>query len=121
MERDKDKVLIGIAIFFIILSSTVTFLMLHEAYIYYSNLLDCDNHEIEIVFYPNVTFSEAYSLINSTGGEVVDYGEYYIGNVSDGSALGFTLKVNPGEENHYIEVYREYPEVYDAYKPHQVC
>ena len=122
MEITKDKLVFGLAMFLIVLFASV---MAYELSTSYANIKSCDNidttGEIDIVFYPNVTLSEAYSLINSTGGKNIEHGYYYIGNVSDGKSLDFVIKVDQGEEDHYIEIYKENPEVYDAYKHKVVC
>lgn len=70
--------------------------------------------EIIVVFYPNVTLSEVYSIINSTGGEIINKGFFNIDNV--GNCTYVVIKVPVGEEHSYIDIYKEKTEVYDAYK-----
>jgi len=69
--------------------------------------------EIVVIFYPNITVSEADSIINSTGGQILEHEYFYIEHY--GECLHITVRVPVGEEDHYIELYKEKPEVYDAY------
>ena len=101
--------------------------MSYELYTSYLNIKTCEKIDtsgmIVVVFYPNVTVSEAYEVINSTGGKVIDYGEYYIGNnaTSEEKSLNFVVKVTQGEEEYYIEIYKKNREVYDSYLYQVTC
>lgn len=124
MKISKERL---VSIFAILLIAVFISFMAFELYTSYMNIKSCENidtsGEIEVVFNSNVTISEAYAVINSTGGEIVEQEYYYIGNTSDSleKTIYFVIKVGPGEEEHYIEIYKENPEVYNAYKPKITC
>ena len=80
-----------------------------------------DRARIVLRFYPNITSSEAHSIVNSTGGKTVEEQEYIFNSTSNEKAILIIIEVPSSKAQEYVKNYQQMSEIYEAHAEYPDC
>lgn len=119
MKRlSSDKIIILIVVSIVLLFCSISYLQIAG----YLRPYNCsDRAEVTISFYPNITSSEAHSIVNSTGGKILNEQEYVFNSSSDEKAILITIEVPYDKAQEYVNDYQQMGEIYEAHAEYPDC
>jgi hypothetical protein len=119
MKRlSSDKIIILIILSIVLLFFSISYLQITG----YLRPYNCsDRAQIVLRFYPNITSSEAHSIVNSTGGKMLKEKEYVFNSSSDEKAILIIIEVPSDKAQEYANIYKEKSEVYEVHVEYPIC